>query len=138
MQIALAMLRDMSALAPFSLLADCAHVVGMLVVLKHDATHYTRVHERIVMSQGAEALPFLFGVVIYCYEGISMILPIQDAMRDKSKVRPTLNACCVLRPFSHTCAATCGRPELVQQCAIQACPELSPERVVRQLWLPEQ
>lgn len=101
MQIALAMLRDMSALAPFSLLADCAHVVGMLVVLKHDATNYTRAHERIVMSQGAEALPFLFGVVIYCYEGISMILPIQDAMRDKSKVRPEL-----VQPFStHACPA---------------------------------
>lgn len=81
------MLRDMSALAPFSLLADCAHVVGMLVVLKDDVENYSRAHETVVASRGAPALPFLFGVVIYCYEGISMILPIQDAMKDKSKVR---------------------------------------------------
>lgn len=91
-QVALAMLRDMSALAPFSLLADCAHVIGMLVVLKDDVENYSRAHETVVASRGPGALPFLFGVVIYCYEGISMILPIQDAMKDKTKVRPVGSA----------------------------------------------
>ena len=84
----LAMLRDLSALAPFSLLADAATVVGMLVVLADDVDNlWTSSSHDFVGSKGATALPFLFGVVIYCYEGIGMILPIEDAMRDKSKVR---------------------------------------------------
>lgn len=88
LQVALAMLRDLSALAPFSLLADCAHVLGMLVVLKDDLDHYRLKPEALVYNKGVPALPFLFGVTIYCYEGISMILPVEDAMADKSKVSP--------------------------------------------------
>jgi proton-coupled amino acid transporter len=82
----LAMLRDLSALAPFSLLADAAHVVGMLVVLKDDVAEYEAHHALVSASKGWTAIPFLFGVVIYCYEGIGMILQIEDSMRDKSKV----------------------------------------------------
>eukprot|EP00892_Ulva_mutabilis_P009273 jgi/Ulvmu1/6718/UM030_0051.1 len=89
-QVALAMLRDTAALASFSLLADCAHVIGIVVVLKDDVENYSQAHESVVASRGPAALPFLFGVVIYCYEGISMILPIQDAMKDKAKFRGTL------------------------------------------------
>lgn len=33
----------------------------------------------------ASNLPFLFGVVIYAYEGIGMILPIEAAMKHKQK-----------------------------------------------------
>jgi solute carrier family 36 (proton-coupled amino acid transporter) len=86
LQVMLAMLRDLSALAPFSLFADAAHVVGMLVVLKDDIDEYRVKHEQIRASKGWEAVPFLFGVVIYCFEGIGMILQIEESMRDKSKV----------------------------------------------------
>lgn len=80
------MLRDLSALAPCSLLADCAHVIGMMVVLKDDVEQFNIAHETLVLSKGAAALPFLFGVSIYCYEGISMILPLEESMAEKSKV----------------------------------------------------
>ena len=84
------MLRDLSALAPCSLLADCAHVIGMIVVLKDDMDEFLKPHDKLVLSKGAAALPFLFGVSIYCYEGISMILPLEESMADKSKVRRCL------------------------------------------------
>jgi solute carrier family 36 (proton-coupled amino acid transporter) len=80
------MLHNLSALAPCSLLADCAHIIGMIVVLKDDVEHINLTHEALVLSKGAAALPFLFGVAIYCYEGISMILPLEDSMAEKSKV----------------------------------------------------
>lgn len=86
-QAMLAMLRDLSALAPFSLLADAAHVCGMLVVLKDDVQHFRAAHEAVAASKGWGAVPVLFGVVIYCYEGIGMILQIEDSMKDRSKVR---------------------------------------------------
>lgn len=84
------MLRDLSALAPFSLFADFANVVGMLVVLKDDLDSWTAGHPTVVRSKGLQAVPFLFGVVVYCYEGVGMILPIEDAMRDKRLVRALL------------------------------------------------
>jgi hypothetical protein len=93
LQAMLAMLRDLSALAPFSLLADAAHVIGMLVVLKDDVDNiWTSTKQDYVSSKGITAIPFLFGVVIFCYEGIGMILPIEDSMKDKSKVS------CPLKP----------------------------------------
>lgn len=86
-QAMLAMLRDLSALAPFSLLADAAHVCGMLVVLKDDVQHFRAAHEAVAASKGWGAVPVLFGVIIYCYEGIGMILQIEDSMKDRTKVR---------------------------------------------------
>jgi hypothetical protein len=97
----MAMLKDLSALAPFSLLADCAHVLGMLVVLKDDFDHYRLKHETLIYNKGFAALPFLFGVFIYCYEGISMILPVEDSMADKSKV-------CLVGPIIHAKVLMCG------------------------------
>lgn len=92
-QAALAMLRDLSALAPFSLLADGATVAGMLVVLADDVDNlWTSSSHDAMSSKGVVALPFLFGVVIYCYEGIGMILPIEHSMRDKSKARPNTSS----------------------------------------------
>ena len=39
-----------------------------------------RNHEVVVDFTSAWSLPYLFGVVIYCYEGIGMILPIEASM----------------------------------------------------------
>lgn len=39
----------------------------------------------IAQMKPAGNLPFLFGVVIYAYEGIGMILPIEAAMKHKEK-----------------------------------------------------
>jgi hypothetical protein len=43
------MLKDLSALAPCSLLADCAHVIGMIVVLKDDVEQFNVAHEALVL-----------------------------------------------------------------------------------------
>ena len=107
LQVALALLRDLSALAPFSLLADGAHVMGMLVVLKDDIENLWTNEHTFVTSKGIAAMPFLFGVVIYCYEGIGMILPIEDSMRDKAKVRCAttclaLTTCAAIFTGAHT------------------------------------
>lgn len=119
------MLRDLSALTPCSLLADCAHVIGMLVVLKDDVEQLNVAHEALVLSKGASALPFLFGVSIYCYEGISMILPLEESMAEKSKVQQCPHySCDVSFEPPRQCWSLCFQLELLCY-QIAVCKELT-------------
>jgi len=85
------MLKDLAVLAPFSLLADAAIVLGILVVLGDDVAAFSH-HESVVLSKGLPAVPFLFGISIYCFEGIGLILPLEDAMENKKQARCCLRA----------------------------------------------
>lgn len=51
----------------------------------YDYTPALRQPPDIAQFKPASNLPFLFGVVIYAYEGIGMILPIEAAMKHKEK-----------------------------------------------------
>lgn len=45
---------------------------------------------KVVEFKSASSLPFLFGVVIYSYEGVGMILPVEASMKRKEKFPLTL------------------------------------------------
>eukprot|EP01025_Chloroclados_australasicus_P021905 TRINITY_DN22838_c0_g2_i2.p1 TRINITY_DN22838_c0_g2~~TRINITY_DN22838_c0_g2_i2.p1 ORF type:complete len:437 (+),score=36.36 TRINITY_DN22838_c0_g2_i2:160-1470(+) len=81
-QLMLGMIRGVAALAPFSLVADFANLIGIVVVLWDDVEQFKN-HEHVNVSTSIRNLPFLFGVVIYCYEGIGMILPIEESMANR-------------------------------------------------------
>eukprot|EP00891_Asterochloris_glomerata_P007096 jgi/Astpho2/7096/Aster-01925 len=88
--VALAMLRGVHALAPFSLIADAANICGILVVVWDEFGRLEKgTHIRLFSSLGS--LPFLFGVVIYCYEGVGMILPIESSMKEREHFGPVLS-----------------------------------------------
>lgn len=44
----------------------------------------------VVQFKSISNLPFLFGVVIYSYEGVGMILPVEASMKRKEKFPLTL------------------------------------------------
>ena len=44
----------------------------------------------VVEFKSVSTLPFLFGVVIYSYEGVGMILPVEASMKRKEKFPLTL------------------------------------------------
>ena len=44
----------------------------------------------VVNFKSISNLPFLFGVVIYSYEGVGMILPVEASMKRKEKFPLTL------------------------------------------------
>jgi len=90
----LAMLRSLTALAPFSLFADAANVVGISVVMYHDLVDglSNPTSSAFMSSEGVASLPFLFGVCMYCFEGFGLILPIEASMQDRSKFTSTLTA----------------------------------------------
>ncbi|DBA95863.1 TPA: hypothetical protein ACH3X1_001407 [Trebouxia sp. C0004] len=87
--VALAMLRGVRALAPFSLIADAANVLGIIVVF-YDYFGAFKQPATVVEFKSASTLPFLFGVVIYSYEGVGMILPVEASMKRKEKFPLTL------------------------------------------------
>lgn len=87
--VSLALLRGVRALAPFSLVADVANILGMIVVF-YD--YFGAFKQRVEFAEfkSFSNLPFLFGVVIYSYEGIGMILPVEASMKRKEKFPLTL------------------------------------------------
>ena len=84
--------RNVAALAPFSLVADVANLAALAVVFSTDFGEFKR-HEEVALgfpvhSDHAGALfgplPFLFGIFVYCFEGIGMILPLEASMQNRS------------------------------------------------------
>uniref|UniRef100_A0A061R4W6 Solute carrier family 36 (Proton-coupled amino acid transporter), member 1 n=1 Tax=Tetraselmis sp. GSL018 TaxID=582737 RepID=A0A061R4W6_9CHLO len=82
--VSLAMLPSLTALAPVSTAANLCNMMGMVVVLWDDVSSFKH-HEHIVPITSLAKLPFMFGVSVYCFEGIGMILPMEEAMADRSK-----------------------------------------------------
>jgi Transmembrane amino acid transporter protein len=63
---------------------------GMIVILWDDAMAFkTPSHTAAFTS--AWTLPYLFGVVIYCYEGIGMVLPIEASMKQRGDFKLVLS-----------------------------------------------
>lgn len=89
--ISLSLVKSLTKLAPFSLVADVLNLFGLLVIFRDDtvAVLSTNHLERASWSNVSN-LPFLFGVFIYCYEGIGMMLPLESSMAEPEKFARTL------------------------------------------------
>ena len=67
------------------------------------------------------ALPFFFGVAIYCYEGIGMVLPLENAMRNKHRFPPILAATMLLVTFLFISFGLCGYLAFGQVARVRVC-----------------
>ena len=108
--VLLSLIRHLKNLAPFSVVADVANIVGLSVVYWADGIHFA--DDIQAKGEPAEfnlpALPFFFGVAIYCYEGIGMVLPLENAMRNKHHFQPILAANMLLVTFLFISFGLCG------------------------------
>jgi len=80
-EMALALVRSLTSLAPFSLIANAANLIGALVVLAEDVQHFPQAPG--IHAWDTRGFTFLFGVSVYCFEGMAMVLPLEDAAKDK-------------------------------------------------------
>ncbi len=64
-------------------------VAGIIVVF-YDYFGAFKKPAEVVEFKSISNLPFLFGVVIYSYEGVGMILPVEASMKRKEKFPLTL------------------------------------------------
>ncbi|RWR78331.1 Amino acid transporter [Cinnamomum micranthum f. kanehirae] len=84
-EIALSWIRSLSALAPFSAMADVFIVLAMVIVVKDELPllgKKRRMREAVTSVGG---LPFAAGVAIFCFEGFSLTLPLQASMKERKR-----------------------------------------------------
>lgn len=75
------LITDLKHLVPFSTLATIGMAIGISLVLFYSVTDLPPITER-KMTAPIELLPLYFGTAIFCFEGIALVLPLRNAMRD--------------------------------------------------------
>lgn len=84
LEVALASIRSLTMLAPFSIFADFANGISMAVVMQQDvATIIKKGISTVSANQGLSTLPFAIGVAIYAYEGVGLVLPLESSMKER-------------------------------------------------------
>eukprot|EP00250_Pteridium_aquilinum_P011730 c20268_g1_i2 orf=511-1884(+) len=86
LEVALASIRSLTKLAPFSIFADFANGISMAIVMQEDVAIFFKKGIAVVSaSQGLSTLTFVVGVAIYAFEGVCLVLPLESSMREKKK-----------------------------------------------------
>lgn len=84
--------RSLKWLSPFSLLAECCTVAGLVVVnwyavgLISEQNSSVRTH-----AFRPSTFPVFFGIATAAYEGIGLVIPIQQSMKEPQKYNSVLN-----------------------------------------------
>ena len=76
-------LRSMKSLSPFSLVADCANILGLAIVFVQDVHFYPLDHDEIVAANWDQAL-YILSIAVYCFEGVGLILPLESSAADRA------------------------------------------------------
>lgn len=108
--VGLSLIRHMKYLAPSSVFADLCYAFGFAALMVVDVANINRHNGADPTALGASdatawrtaGLPVFFGVVIYCFEGVSMVVPIYASYnrRVAFKVLWSLNSALVTILFA--------------------------------------
>lgn len=80
------MLKSLKALAPFSTFANLLNLVGLTLVmvdLLQGSEYYTEGPAARPAVAGFKTIPLFFGQAIFAFEGIGLVLPLHNKMREK-------------------------------------------------------
>jgi proton-coupled amino acid transporter len=126
--VALCLLRHLKYLAPFSLIAECVNLTGLLVVYAVDFEYMHVNHPSVEWANWA-SLPFALGVCLYCFEGMGMTLSLEGSMLKKHDFIPVCTASC-----TYHCFAPADMPSVGSQLGHAGL--LWPLRHHGHLWIP--
>lgn len=108
LQIALSFVRSLSSLSPFSIFADACNVLAMAIVIKEDIRLFDHPFADRSAFNGLWAIPFSFGVALFCFEGFSMTLALEASMAERKKFKWVLSQALVCIMFVYACFGVCG------------------------------
>lgn len=115
-----ALIKHVSHLAYVALAASVMNLCGLVIVYATDLSLMSNSTPSDGDSGGEATLlalnwtgtlayaPFFFGVATYCFSGIGMVLPLENAMRHKSHFRGILVGVVVLVGFIYASFGICG------------------------------
>ncbi|KAL4101878.1 hypothetical protein PRIC1_005626 [Phytophthora ramorum] len=106
--IGFSLLKHMKELAYVALLADFMCILGLLVVLNIDLTYMELDHDSIEAVGVVSSVPFFFGVASYCFEGVGMVLPLENSMQNKRNFTPILVCTVVIITTLYATFGICG------------------------------
>ncbi|KAF7061862.1 hypothetical protein CFC21_068524 [Triticum aestivum] len=92
-EVALSFVRSLSALAPFSILADACTVLAVAAVVKEDVqllAERGRPFAGRSAFAGLWGVPFACGVAVFCFEGFCLTLALEASMSNRGRFRPVL------------------------------------------------
>lgn len=84
-----ALIRNLKYLAPFSTLANVLMVIGIVIVMYYSSQDVPSIQERRYIADWQQ-LPLFFGTAIFAFEGIGLVLPLQNEMKEPPKFRKPL------------------------------------------------
>ncbi|KAF4739344.1 U2 snRNP-associated SURP domain-containing protein [Perkinsus olseni] len=91
--VILSWLRYLKMLAPFSLLAEIAILFALFAVFAYDIQSTSNniivgdvsfMFSNISLWLNLSRLPYFFGISVYCYEGVGMVMPVKNSMQNPS------------------------------------------------------
>ena len=86
-------IRNLKYLSPFSILANILEFVGLGIIFYFIFAEPLPPVNSVPYFASAERFPIFFGTAIFAFEGISVVLPIENQMR-KPKVRDDVSVNC--------------------------------------------
>ncbi|KAE8808894.1 Proton-coupled amino acid transporter 1 [Hordeum vulgare] len=92
-EVALSFVHSLSALAPFSILADACTVLAVAAVVKEDVqllVERGRPFADRSAFAGLWGVPFACGVAVFCFEGFCLTLALEASMSNRAKFRSVL------------------------------------------------
>jgi proton-coupled amino acid transporter len=85
--IPLTFIRTLRFLAPFSAIANVFMVVGLAIIMQYCVRNLPTPVDQFDFVKPIGKLIIFFGMAIYSYEGIGVILPIENSMKDPRDFR---------------------------------------------------
>jgi proton-coupled amino acid transporter len=80
------LIRNLKYLAPFSTIANIFMLMGLIITVYYTSQDLPSISERTYVAQPTQ-LPLFFGTAVFAFEGIGLVLPLQNEMRKPSDFR---------------------------------------------------
>jgi hypothetical protein len=111
-QAALSLVRSLSSLGQFSILADACTVLAVATVVKQDlqllAARGEQPFQGRAAVEGLWGVAFAAGFAVFCFEGFCMTLALEASMADRSRFRSVLLQAIAGVTAVYVCFGACG------------------------------